>query len=268
MKIWMAGLLLALAGMAQAADKARFTAEVEGRITIGTDGRVVDVQLEDADWMGQPVLEGYLLKIRGWRFEPVVEDGKPINATSPMRLRLAAVRDDAAKTAHFAIEQAWFPDPAQSRELPEGMKHFPVYPTDAARNGVGAVVILVARVDAEGVPEEMGVEYLHLVGSNPGNHAKHLGRQFVQATEAAARRWRIPGADARGLVRIPVKYTPPASSSPRAGWEPVYPVPHQAPAWIAKATAAEAPVLELAANGTPASPKLRLLTALDPRLDG
>ncbi|GGA79572.1 hypothetical protein GCM10011521_17280 [Arenimonas soli] len=268
MKYWMAGMLLALAGSAQAADTARFTAEVEGTLTIGTEGQVLDVQLRDADWMGEPVVEGYLLKIRGWRFEPVVENGEPVNATSPMRLRLAALRNDAEKTARFAIEQAWFPDPEQSRELPAGMKRHPVYPADAARNGVGAVVILVARVDAQGVPEDVAVEYLHLTGRDPGSHGRRLAGQFVKATQAAARRWRIDGADARGLVRIPVKYTPPAFSPPRAGWERVYPVTLESPAWLAGALAGEAQVLDLAANGTRASSKLRLLTPLDPRLDG
>ena len=264
MKFWIASLLLALAGAAQADDTARFTAEVEGSLTIGPEGQVVDVQLRDAAWMGEAVVEGYLQTIRGWRFEPIVEDGKAVNATGEMRLRLAALRNDTDKTAHFAIEQAWFPDPDQSRELPEGMKRQPVYPADAARNGIGAVVIVVARVDEEGVPRDVAVDYLHLTGRNPGSHDRRIAGQFAKATEAAARRWRLEGADARGLVRIPVKYTPPAFSPPRAGWERVYPVALEAPEWLAAARAGDSRVLDLAANGTPASAKLRLLTRLDP----
>ena len=106
MKFWIASLLLALAGAAQADDTARFTAEVEGSLTIGPEGQVVDVQLRDAAWMGEAVVEGYLQTIRGWRFEPIVEDGKAVNATGEMRLRLAALRNDTDKTAHFAIEEA------------------------------------------------------------------------------------------------------------------------------------------------------------------
>lgn len=264
MKLWIASLLLALAGTAHAADTARFTAEVGGRLTIGPEGQVVDVQLRDAEWMGEAVVEGYLETIRGWRFEPIIEDGKAINATGEMRLRLAALRNDTDKTAHFAIEQAWFPDPEQSRELPEGMKRQPVYPADAARNGIGAVVILVARVDDQGVPRDVAVDYLHLSGRNPGSHEKRLAGQFAKVSEAAARHWRLEGADARGLVRIPVKYTPPAFSPPRAGWERVYPVALETPDWLAEARAGESQVLDLAANGAPASAKLRLLTRLDP----
>ncbi|WP_374602069.1 hypothetical protein [Arenimonas sp.] len=268
MKLWMVGLLLALAGGVQATDTARFTAEVQGRLTIGTEGQVLDVQLDDADWMGEPVVEGYKQKIRGWRFEPVLENGEPVNASSPMRLRLAAVRNDVEKTAYFAIEQAWFPDPEQSRALPEGMNRHPVYPADAVRNGVGAVVVLVARVDGEGEPQDVAVEYLHLTGRDPGNQGRRLAAQFANASKAAARRWRLEGADADGLVRIPVKYTPPAFSPPRAGWERVYPVAQETPAWLGKALEGEAQVVELASNGTRASSKLRLLTPLDPRRDG
>ena len=264
MKLWIASLLLALAGTAHAADTARFTAGVEGRLTIGPEGQVVDVQLRDAEWMGEAVVEGYLQKIREWRFEPVIEDGKAVNASGEMRLRLAALRNDADKTAHFAIEQAWFPDPEQSRELPEGMKRQPVYPADAARNGIGAMVIVVASVDDEGVPQDVAVDYLHLTGRNPGSHDRRFAGQFAKVTEAAARHWRLEGADARGLVRIPVKYTPPAFSPPRAGWERVYPVALETPDWLADARAGEARVLDLAANGTLASTKLRLLTRLDP----
>ncbi|HEY9143992.1 MAG TPA: hypothetical protein VIM90_08170 [Arenimonas sp.] len=267
MKLWMASLLLALAGITQAADTARFTATVDGRLTIGPEGQVVDVKLEDAEWMGEAVMEGYLQKIRSWRFQPVIEDGKAVNASSPMRLYLAALRDDANKTAHFAIEQVDFLDPKQARRLPSGIKSRPYYPEDAVRYGVGAMVLLVARVDEKGVPVDLAVEYLHLSGQDIGSHAPRIASLFARATQAAARRWRFEGVPT-GLIRIPVKYTPPAFSPPRAGWERVYPVSMEAPAWLGEALAGEAPVLELADNGTPASPTLRLLTPLDPRLGG
>ena len=253
-----------LACTAAQAEPAFFTTTVDGEITIGTMGEVVDVKLEDADWMGAPVVEGYEQKLRGWRFEPIIEDGEAVQARGDMRLTLVAVRDDEKQTAHFAVRHVYFPDPEAAKQPIERAKfRAPVYPRDAARNGVGAQVILVARVDEAGQPSEVAVEQLHLSGPQPGAHAQRMAGQFARASTAAVKHWTLNGVEAGTLVHLPIKYTPPAFSPPRGGWERIYPVRMDVPDWVEQARQDEQRVLALAEDGSPSTTRLRLLTPLD-----
>lgn len=257
-------LILLVASAVASAEPAYFTTSVEGELTIGPQGEVVDVTLKDADWMGDPVVEGYRQKLRGWRFEPIIEDGRAVQARGEMRLTLVAVRDDEKKTAHFAIRHVHFPDPeAKAQPIERAKFRAPMYPGDAARNGVGAQVILVARVDAAGTPTEIAVEQLHLTGPQPGSHAKRIASQFARASTAAAKHWTLNGVEPGSLVHLPIKYTPPAFSPPRGGWERIYPVSMEVPDWVEQARQAEQRVLALAEDGSPSTSRLQLLTPLD-----
>lgn len=262
-KAWFV-LSLLLASAPAWAGTAFFTTTVEGEITIGTQGEVVDVQLRDADWMGAPVVEGYRQKLRGWRFEPVIEEGRAVQARADMRLTLVAARDDEKKTAHFAVRHVYFPDPeAKVQPIERATFRTPVYPGDAARNGLGAQLILVARVDADGKPAEIAVEQLHLTGPQPGSHTKRIAGQFARASTAAAKHWTLNGVEPGSLVHLPIKYTPPAFSPPRGGWERIYPVSMEVPDWVEQARQDEQRVLALAEDGSPSTTRLRLLTPLD-----
>ena len=257
-------LTLLFAPVAAFAEPAFFTTTVEGELTISPQGEVVDVKLADADWMGEPVVEGYRQKLRGWRFEPIIENGQAVQARGEMRLTLVAARDDEKQTAHFAVRHVYFPDPeAEVQPIERATFRAPVYPGDAARNGMGAQVILVARVDAAGKPSEIAVEQLHLTGPQPGSHAKRIAGQFARASTAAAKHWTLNGIEPGSLVHLPIKYTPPAFSPPRSGWERIYPVRMEVPDWVEQARQAEQRVLALAEDGSPSTTRLRLLTPLD-----
>lgn len=265
----MAVLLLALAGAANAAGNAYFIATVEGELTIGPRGEVLAVALEDADWMGEDVVRGYEQKIRAWRFEPVLEDGKPVNAVGRMSLGLIAVRDDEARTAHFAIRRVYFVDPGPPPAPARGMmENTPRFPASAARNGIGAEVVLVALVGADGEPRELAAEHVHLSGGGAASADARLASQFERASLAAASRWRFDGVPAGGLVRVPIKYTAPGAHAQRSGWQRIHPVARKVPEWLAELRAAEAGVVDLAENGAPSASPLRLLTPPDPSLDG
>ena len=273
MKPWLLLLLSLFAGAAAADDLTRYQADVSGRITIGPEGQVLDVAFDGADWMGEAVREGYERKIRAWRFEPVLEDGRAITASARMQLRLAAVRNDTDKTASFVIEHASFPDPAPlagegAGRLPEGIRRRPHYPETAARNGVGAIVLLVARLDAEGKPEALAVEQLLLTGPNPGKSANLFARQFEKQTLAAARHWRLPPPEDTDVVRIPVRFLAPGASSRRSGWEAVYPVGRELPAWLHALYGEGKVVLDLSEDGRADAPGLKLLTPPDASLGG
>lgn len=273
MKPWLLLLLSLFAGSAAADDLTRYQADVSGRITIGPEGQVLDVEFEQADWMGEAVRQGYEGKIRAWRFEPVLEEGRAITASARMKLRLAAVRNDTDKTASFVIEHASFPDPeplaeADAARLTDGIRRRPRYPASAAQNGVGAIVLLVARLDAEGKPEALAVEQLLLTGPDPGKSADLFANQFEKQTLAAARHWRLVPPEGTDVVRIPVRFLAPGASSRRSGWEAVYPVGRELPAWLHALHGEGKVVLDLSEDGRADAPGLKLLTPLDAPVEG
>ncbi|PRH82590.1 hypothetical protein [Arenimonas caeni] len=259
---------LLLAGpAATASEQSHFRATVKGELTIGTDGGVLEVRFDDAAWMKPPVREGYEDQIRSWRFEPILEDGKAVNAIGRMSLQLSAMRDDEAGRAEFRIDRAYFldPEPADGAagEDRAGLLRPPVYPADAARAGVGAFVGMVVRLDADGLPEQVAMEKLAFSGVEPRSHGRRLATQFEKATLAAARSWRFPGYEAGQVLRVPVTYSPPRFPAQSAGWVQVFPTVREVPAWVLAEHGARQPV-ELAASGERGSERLRLLTPLSP----
>lgn len=258
-KVLMSALLLAAGGVA-AAEPAYFSAKVDGQLTIGPQGDVVDVTLEGADWMGEEVVKGYERKIRGWRFEPVLEDGKPVNAVGRMALSLVAVRDDEARTAHFAIRRVVFLDPAGADEPPgAGRKlRIPAYPAEAVHSGTGANIMLVAELDAQGDVKRVAAESVHLTGNVPKQKFKYFGKQFRRAAEQAASQWRFDHLAGEGIVRIPMVFSVSRSGN-APGWQRIHPFRIKAPAWVQQV---DAPPMDLAANGE-GSRRLQLLTPLD-----
>lgn len=266
----MATALLIVAGSAGAAENVYFTAKVDGGLTIGPQGDVLEVRLDDVDWMGEAVVQGYRQKILAWRFEPVLENGKPVATTGEMELDLVAVRDEASGTAQFAIERVTFPDNPGRKALAEKQEPLrrPVYPDIAARNGIGARVVLVARVNADGETEDVAVEHLVLTGPNPGNHAKRMASGFERSTVAAARYWRLRGIKPGDLVRVPVKFAMAGVAPPPPGWERVTLVPLKSPRWLVQARSANEAIVELADSGEASTSKLRLLTRLESGFGG
>jgi len=256
-----------MAGVVQAAQLQHFSASAEGRITIGPDGQVDDVRFDNADWMDDRVREGYEQKIRAWRFEPIIEGGQPIAVTANVHLRLAAERENGASNARFMIEEVTFPDPAaqaleQAQLAQADFSVRPRFPGRAARNGVGAMAFVVARMGEAGVPDAVGIERIVLRGSHPGAHQAYYARLFSDATMKAAQAWRFGYAKPGELVRIPVKFIPP-QATPRLGWEQVFPVPQELPEWLVLARAASTPVADLAENGSRATAHLKMLTPVD-----
>lgn len=267
MRALFATCLLLAAAATHAGDVSHFRANVQGELTIGPDGSVVDVRFDDANWMAPLVREGYESQVRAWRFEPILEDGKPVNALGRMSLRLSAKRDDASGRAEFRIDQAYFldpgPDTMEKMAARAGMSRAPVYPEDPARAGVGAEVGVVLRLGADGAPEEAAVDRFEFRGASARSLEKKFASQFERATLAAAKHWRFPGFEAGQVLRVPVVYTPPRFAGPRAGWIPVVPVNRETPAW-ALVDAAGRNAIQLAAGGEAPSERLRLLTPLSP----
>ena len=256
-------LVALLPRSALAADVDYFTAQTDGRLTIGADGRVLAVELEGEGALGEDVIAGFEERIRAWRFEPVTENGQPVNVVGRMHLRLVAARREGEKSTTFGIRQVTFLDPPGTAG-PERHPRMtpPAYPRAALREGVGAEVELLVRVGAGGAADAIAADRVALLsaGGHPARQG-NLAMQFTAASERAARSWTFPGHAEGEVLRVPVTYHV-GRPGEATGWRLSLPQPVERPAW-AVAELARDEALELAANGEAASERLRLLTPLD-----
>ena len=69
-----------------AALAARYEGSVTIETTVLTDGRVGDVRVVECSRPKVGFEEAAMTAVRGWRFEPANEDGRPLSATIRMRL--------------------------------------------------------------------------------------------------------------------------------------------------------------------------------------
>lgn len=254
-------LLAASPVLAAAPEVQRYTARAEGSLTIGADGRVLDVDLSSSADLGEEVLAAYEERIRGWRFEPIVENGRPVNAKGLMQLSLVAEREKGSESAAFGIRHVWFMDPPGTTPASQGaLLKPPSYPTNALKAGVGADVVLVLKLDAQGRVQSAATEKLDLLGVAPRqSQLSSLAAQFRRSAEKAAVNWTIPGQPEGGLVRVPVRY---AADRWANGWAPTTAQVVELPEWAVLELAA-AQARDLSAGGTATAAQFKLLTPLD-----
>lgn len=185
MGIWKAGmlaLLVACAGVragerpdGSPAGESVLTMRVDGELTIGPDGQVVEYKVRTPL---EPRLQEMLAKaIPSWRLKPVLQNGKPVGARTPMRITLAATQ--AAEGYQVRIDNVVFaPLTAADREaaraaaaaarargevlvtageqplsVPDIRRvktNPPVYPRGLASNGMEGMVLMVLRLQPDG----------------------------------------------------------------------------------------------------------------------
>ncbi len=262
-------LLLCLAAPALVLAGARsevYTADARGEITIGADGRVLAVELDDRAALGGEVASTFERQISGWRFEPILEDGRPVNAIARMQLRLVAINEAGEDGTRIGIRQVWFTDPpgaAPATGVPASRITPPVFPTKAHRAGVGADLMLVLRLDDDGAVVDAALDTVHLLGLSVIRTAD-IGKRvkdFSEASLRAAAKWSIRGIEGN-VVRVPVRFTVDPGPMPGSfsGWHRTHAVPVDVPAWV---LALEGDAVSLSGGGA-ASGRVRLLTTLDP----
>lgn len=253
------GLLLALAPLASASgfDEVH-AARVFGSVTIDERGAVLDVELDQGK-LGDEVNSGLAEQVRSWRFEPVLEQGQPVQAQVRLSADLLAFRQRGTEGLALAVSRARFslqPAATEARPLAQ-----PAYPPDAASQGIGADVTLMVRVGEGGKAEDAAVASLMLMGERagaPASRERHAARFARSATEVAGR-WQYPWAKAGETIEVNVRYTPPGFDGRR--WVRAFPIGVDAPDWAVQAMSAETPPRASVA-GMEVSSGVRLQTRL------
>ena len=260
-KLLLSLLLAAVPAFAATPDVQIYTARVEGSLTIGADGRVLDVELTSKASLGTGVLEGYKQRVRAWRFEPIIEGGRPVNAKGLMQLSLVAAREKGNDTATFGIRGVQFldpPDASGAQQWPRLAQ--PTYPTNALRANVGAELMLLLKLDAQGRVMSVATERMSLLGvATRQSHQRNLATQFSRSAERVAAGWTIPGQPEGQVVRVPVRYH---TDSWAGGWAPTTMQVLELPEW-AVLELATAQATELGAGGTATAAEFKLLTPID-----
>lgn len=203
---WLVAVGLAMllgAGAAQAADNdAEFVLQAIGTIEVSPDGSVLDYTLETE--LDPQVASLVNRTVRSWVFEPVIEDGRPVIATTRMRLDLEALPSDGDGFL-LRVSDVVFGEPESRDNRP------PEYPRNALDENVGAMVTLLLRLDGAGQVEEVHVEQVSLTDSM-GKRGEFLRARFAEVSRRTALDWTyeineiVDGDPEPMTVRVPVEF--------------------------------------------------------------
>ena len=221
---WRVGVLavvvaaMGLAAPAFAADKSAEQIEasmlVTGNVDIETDGSLSQLQIDKEQALPAGVVKFVRDNARHWKFEPVLRDGKAVQAQAPMRLRVVAKKlpDGSFQVGlrGVSFERYDANDPELAVATVRGA---PKYPVEAFRAGAAGTVYAVVKVGRNGRVEDAVAEQVNLRILSTDAEMRRLRRMFADATLSALRDWRfrVPTQGENvdkpfWTVRIPVSY--------------------------------------------------------------
>ena len=152
------------------------TLRVDGALSIDPEGRVMDYRISSKL---DPQVEKLVRRaVAGWRFKPILVDGKPAIATSPMRITLSAVEREQgyqvkvdnvvfSPNTQEEHEAALASRKAHPRMSVEGEAPKPLvwitskslkppkYPSEMMKSGVEGIVLLSVRLNRDGTVAEV-----------------------------------------------------------------------------------------------------------------
>lgn len=261
--LWLCVLLACLASAADARNVRAVRKQIEGsmlvtgRVTITQEGTVGDWTIDRREELPPAVVEVIDASAPGWRFEPILIDGKPAHGSARMSLRMVAERIDderfrvSIRNGYFGREAARMAQEADGRpDAPAGdppgdqvsraRMDAPHYPQLALRAGVTGTVYLVMRIGRSGQVEDAVVEQVNLRVVGVEREMDRMRDMLGRSALAAARRWQfhppIRGESAGEpfwSVRVPVDYRIHGVGQPEGygRWEVYVPGPRMPIPW-------------------------------------
>lgn len=264
----LAAMALSLfAFVALAGDARIFRAEASGHLVIQPDGTVASVQFDES--FGKEIDPILKARVLSWRFEPILKDGKPVRAAAYFRLALQAEFAEG-RQGQLRITNAQFVDPPESgRKDGRGKRDAapalaaPRYPKGVLREGYGAEVTIIAKLDEHGNVIATSGQNSWLTGRDISIRAEKQQRVmalFIEASEKAVMQWKLPELAEAGKrhVLIPITFTLDRASP----WRRAHLVRVEKQPWTAEAGAQ--PLAMVGPGGAPPRDDVRLLDALDP----
>lgn len=249
MRVWLGLVLISLTSAVWAAGPGAVRKQVEasmlvtGTIEIKPDGTVAVSQVDQPDRLPEGIAVFVQDQVAGWRFEPVLVDGKPVQARTKMSVRLIA-KNLREGQATVSIRSATFGDyqalPEAERITSKKMAP-PGYPMQAAERGVQGTVYLLLRVERDGSVGEVVTEQVNLKIIAGEAQMEQFRGLFARASTAAAKRWAFKpptvgeaAEQPHWIVRVPVDFAFHGTEVKYGRWEAYVPGPRQSVAWASE----------------------------------
>ncbi|UEX17923.1 energy transducer TonB [Stenotrophomonas sp. SI-NJAU-1] len=231
---------------AQTASEVRRQAEasmtLSGVIDIGGEGQVEGFQLDRREKIDAGIADFVDKAVRGWRFEPVLVNGAPVQARTAVRLRLMA--DNAAEgTMRVRLVDASFSKVGGEREVStdrvtsNGLRG-PDYPPQAVTMQGEGTVMLMVKVGRDGRVADVIAEQTNLTVIGTARAMNQLRDILAKASVNSAKRWTFnpptTGEDKDRdfwTVRVPVRFAFQDSRERYGRWTAYIPGPRQQAPW-------------------------------------
>lgn len=187
------------AQMVEGFDAPILTRKVDGTVVIAPDGSVKAYHREPDAELPASVATSLDALVRGWRFEPVVIDGRAVEASTRMRVTLAA-RAQGKDGYAVGIDNVTFPPnpkaidvgPLQPTVSMRGNGHGIHLPGALAGAGIDMDLLVHLRIGADGRVVDAMVSQTSFLNATGG--ARQFGKVAKQVEDAvlrASRRWRF-----------------------------------------------------------------------------
>jgi len=141
-----------------------------------------------------------------WRFEPIQVEGRAVVARTRMTLNLDAIPLENEQY-RIQLSSAYFGTPGN-----RGKTFPPKYPADAIRAGVGARVLLHAKLDAQGNVTDVHPYQTSLSKHGRAGAEKRFRERFEAVSMHAVKQWKydpaelIDGEASGSTVTIPIEF--------------------------------------------------------------
>lgn len=239
--------LLAADANAQTARAVRATAEMSmvltGRIEVTPEGAVSALVLDQKPALAPSIASFVEGTIGGWRFEPMLRDGKAVAAQAPLRVRLrgTSMADGGYEVSMTSVDFSDY-DPKATDSVTRGHVTPPRYPEEAYRNGGQGEVLLAVKVARDGTVADVIAEQVNMTVVGPERLMAKMRDILAKASISSARGWTFnpptTGEDSSRdswTVRVPVNFA--LGNDRNAGlerygrWRAFIPGPRQAVPW-------------------------------------
>ncbi len=240
--VFLSGAVLA-AGPAAVRKRVQASMLVTGTIDVALDGSVQGYVVDQSDKLPAPVVALIEKGERTWKFEPVLQDGKPVLAKAKMSLRIVA-KPVADKDYSLSIAGAQFGTNAPGETVSYKQTYQPIYPRSAVDARVSGTVYLLLLVGPQGQVENIATEQVNLGVVGSDMELNHWRRVLADAAMSAIKRttFNLPTvgeqvAAGHWLARIPASFElherGQRSVEPEYGtWVVYVPGPRQRVPWL------------------------------------
>ncbi|KAF1689512.1 energy transducer TonB [Pseudoxanthomonas koreensis] len=246
-------LLLAWSGLALAAspkavrDQVEASMLVNGEIAVDVAGGVAGYSFDRSEKLPEYVRTFLEQNIAGWRFEPMLVDGRPVASRNRMGLLLVA-RPTGDTTFDMELRNTSFHPIAKAGRDPQAAAMDPPsYPKEAAAAGVSGTVYLLLKIGADGNVAEAMAEQVNLHVAASEKAMKQWRGVLARNALVKARQWKFlpptdgsQGDDGSWSVRVPVAYSFEPAARRYGQWQAYIPGPRERAPWVTDDVAPDA----------------------------